>query len=263
MTGRVGASDESAGRAGFTDHFGPLAPRYAACRPAQPAAVIAWAASLAPRRGLAWDCGTGNGQAAIGLADAFERVVATDASAAQITHAVAHPRVSYRVARAEASGLPGGSVDLVAVAQALHWFDLGAFYAEVGRVAAPGAAIVAWAYGHVRVGVPEVDALLQELARETLAPDWPPEVQLVEEGYRTIPFPFPEVVSPRFELAAAWTLAQLLGYVRSWSATARHARRTGRDPVAEVEPRLLQAWGDPVEPLPIRWPIAVRAGHAP
>lgn len=253
--------DETRNASGFADHFTPLAGAYAACRPSQPVEVIAYAASLAPRRGVAWDCGTGNGQAAVGLADLFARVVATDASAAQIAHAIAHPRVEYRVARAEASGLPDASVDLVTAAQAVHWFDLDGFYREVRRVAAPGAAVVVWSYLWTSVDDPAVDAVLQDLARGTLGPDWPPEIQLVAEEYRTIPFPFREVAPPPFVLTAEWTLAELLGYVRTWSGTARHARRTGRDPAADAEPRFLRAWGDPAVRRTMRWRIAIRAGR--
>jgi SAM-dependent methyltransferase len=259
----VSAGDQRAGPPPFADHFTPVADRYAACRPAQPPEVIAYAASLAPRRGVAWDCGTGSGQAALGLAASFERVVATDASAAQIARAAPHPRVEYRVAPAEACGLPDASVDLVAVAQALHWFDLEPFYREVRRVAAPGAAVVVWSYLWASLEDAAPDALLQELARETLAPDWPREIRIVAEGYRTIPFPFREVTPPAFVFTASWTLAQLLGFARTWSATARHVRRTGRDPVAEAEPRLLAVWGDPFERRLVRWPIAIRAGHCP
>jgi len=257
----MGAGEREAGRSGFEDHFSPLAARYASCRPSQPAAVISYAASLAPRRRAAWDCGTGSGQAAVGLAASFERVHATDASAAQIAHATPHPRVEYRVAPAEASGLSDGSVDLVTVAQALHWFDLDAFYREVERVATPGAAVVVWSYGDARIDAPAADALFRELTRGTLQPDWPPETRLVEQGYRTIPFPFREVIPPPFELTASWRLEELLGYARTWSATARHVRRTGRDPIAEAEPGLARAWGDPAERRRVRWPIVIRAGH--
>jgi Methyltransferase domain len=257
----VSTADDAQRPSGFADHFTPVADGYAACRPAQPPEVIAYAASLAPRRGVAWDCGTGNGQAAVGLAAFFDRVIATDASAAQIARAIAHPRVEYRVARAEASGLGDASVDLVTVAQALHWFDLDGFAREVRRVAAPGAAIVVWSYLWTSVDDPGVDALVQALARETLGPDWPPEIRFVAEEYRTVPFPFREVTPPPFVFTARWTLTELLGFVRTWSAIARHARRTGRDPVAEAEPRLRRAWGDPRVRRGIRWPIAIRAGY--
>ena len=245
----------------FADHFTPVADGYAACRPEQPADVIAFAVSLAPRRGVAWDCGTGNGQAALGLAASFEHVVATDASAAQIARAVRHPRVEYRVARAEACGLAHASVDLVTVAQALHWFDVEAFYREVRRVARPGAAIAAWSYLYPTIEDSAVDGILRELVHETLGPDWPPEIRLVAEGYRNVPFPFREVATPPFVLTASWPLAQLLGFIRTWSGTAQHVRRTGLDPVAAAEPHLLRAWGEPSEPRELRWPIAIRAGH--
>ena len=115
----------------FKDHFSAASGRYAAYRPDYPAALFEWLAGLCDRHDTAWDCATGSGQAALGLAPHFRRVVATDASAEQVRHAVAHPSIDYRVAQAEDSGLADHSVDLVTVAQAAHWFDLPRFYAEV------------------------------------------------------------------------------------------------------------------------------------
>ena len=244
----------------FPDHFSALAQGYAAFRPPQPDDVIEYAASLAPRRELVWDCGTGNGQAAVGLARHFNRVLATDASSAQIANAHPHPRVSYSVAPAEASGLPDHVADLVTVAQALHWFDLERFYDEVRRVAAPGGAIAVWAYGDATADDPALARLIHQFSRGKVGAYWPPQRKLVDDSYRNIPFPFREVAVPSFELRAAWTLDQLFGYFGTWSATAGYARATGGDAVAESRPELAAAWGEPTETRIIRWPIAMRAG---
>ena len=247
----------------FKDHFSDRAAIYAACRPTYPAALFAYLAGLVPRRDCAWDCGTGSGQAAVGLAAHFARVVATDASEAQLGHAVPHPRVAYRVARAEASGLAAGSVDLVTVAQALHWFDIDAFHAEARRVLAPGGALAVWTYGDVALDEPALDAALHRFTRETVGPYWPPERRLVDEGYRTVPFPWREVAAPRFDLTQTWTPAELAGYLRSWSATARYRAAHGRDPVDEVEAELRGAWGDPDARRVVRWELSLRVGYAP
>ncbi|HEY6066574.1 MAG TPA: class I SAM-dependent methyltransferase, partial [Thermoanaerobaculia bacterium] len=177
----------------FPDHFSGVAGAYAEHRPRYPDRLFEWVAGLAPRRELAWDCATGNGQAALGLADHFERVIATDASPAQIAAAVPHPRVEYRVAPAESSGLAAESADVVTVGQALHWFDRPAFYAEVRRVLRPGGVLAAWTYGHCLLGDPSADAAMRRFYSETVGPCWPPERALVDEGYRSIELPFEEI----------------------------------------------------------------------
>lgn len=249
----------------FKDHFSGHATDYAAFRPTYPPELFAWVAGLPAERRLAWDCATGSGQAAVALAEHFPRVAATDASAAQIAHAVPHPRVEYGVAPAEASGLADGSVDLVTVAQALHWFDFDRFYAEVRRVLAPGGALAVWSYDLARFD-PAVDRLVHRLARDTVGPYWPPERRWVDEEYRTLPFPFApseQLPVPAFHLEERWDLARFAAYLRTWSAVVRFRAATGRDPVAELEEELAAAWGDPLEVKAVRWPLHVRAAREP
>lgn len=242
------------------DHFSSVAAGYARYRPGYPAALYEWLASLPAGRSLAWDCATGSGQAAVGLAVHFERVVATDMSASQVAEATAHPRVEYRVAPADASGLPDGAADLITVAQALHWLDLPAFYAEVRRVLAPGGAVAAWCYNLLDVD-PRVNAVIGRYYSQVVGAYWPPERRLLEAGYRTVPFPFRELEPTRFEMTADWRLDHLLGYLATWSATERYRRVRGEDPVAEVAADLRAAWGDPDEVRPVRWPLHLRVGY--
>jgi SAM-dependent methyltransferase len=202
----------------------------------------------------------GNGQASLGLAAYFERVVATDPSANQIEAAAAHPRIDYRVEPAERSTLAAGSASLVSVSQALHWFDLAAFHGEVRRVAKPGALLAISAYGNCSVSR-AVDAVERRLYAGTLGPDWPPERALVDAGYRDLPFPFEHVEAPTFATRADWNLAQFVAYLRSWSAAQRHARRTGSDAIAAAAPELAAAWGDPAQVRAVRWPFIVRVGR--
>jgi SAM-dependent methyltransferase len=245
----------------FKDHFSGHAATYAAYRPSYPPRLFAWVASVVAQRRQAWDAGTGSGQAAIGLADHFERVIATDASAAQLTHAAAHPRVEYRVAAAEASGLPAQAVDLVTVAQALHWFDIPAFFTEVRRVLAPGGVLAVWCYGDPTLDHPELDDILRRYNRGTVEEYWPPERNLVLDEYRAVRFPFDEMVSPPFSLEAAWSLPELVGYLRSWSATNRYAKAHGVDPVLAVEGAMRSTWGAPETRHTIRWPVTLRVGR--
>jgi SAM-dependent methyltransferase len=245
----------------FKDYFSRLAATYAAYRPVQPPALLDWVVSLAPRRAVAWDCATGNGQAAHDLAARFDHVVATDASAAQIALATPHPRVEYRVAAAESSGIAAGTIDLVTVAQAIHWFDIDAFHREVRRVLAPGGALAVWSYMHPHIDDPDVDAIFRRFSLEALGPYWPPERRLITDGYRTIPFPFDEVEPPPFALAMHWTLDELAGYLRSWSATSRYVAMHDRDPVASFEAEVRDAWGGPDARHTVHWQYAIRAGY--
>lgn len=242
----------------FKDHFSGHARDYASYRPGYPEELFDFVATLPRRRGTAWDVGTGSGQAALGLAERFERVIGTDPSAKQLEHAEPHPRVEYRVAPAESSGLPDASVDLVAAAQAFHWFDFDRFFAEARRVLAPGGAVVVWTYNLARVS-PPVDAWIDRMAYGVVGPWWPPERRWVDEEYRTIPFPFPEAEAPGFVYEARLDLGRYLSYVRTWSAFQRYLKETGLDPIERAE--IEAAWGDPGAERVISWPIFLRASQ--
>ena len=244
----------------FKDHFSGHAADYRVFRPTYPPALFAFLADVAPGRTLCWDCGTGSGQAAVALADCFGRVFATDASADQVRQAEPHPGVEYAVATAERCPLPDGSADLVTVAQALHWFDFGPFYAEVQRVGRPGGLLAAWAYDFHSVG-PDVDRLLDRLQSEYVGSYWPPERVWVRGGYRDIPFPFPAVPAPEFELTADWDLPRLSGYINTWSAIKRFVQANGFDPLDRLGGELAAAWGELSTVRTVRWKLPLRVGR--
>lgn len=239
--------------------FSTVAREYANFRPGYPPEIFAWLATQVSRRNFVWDCGCGSGQASVALAAHFDSVIATDASEQQIAAATPHPRVSYRVAPAEASGLDPASVDLITVAQALHWFDVAAFYREARRVARPGALLAAWTYTIPEPAEPAVRAAFDGFYRSVVGPYWPPERRHVESHYTTLEFPAPRVAVPEFRLSVEWPLAQLLGYVSSWSATARYRAATGGDPVAILEHSLAPLWGPPTRLMTVRFPLTVLA----
>lgn len=243
----------------FKDHFSGHAASYAAYRPGYPPELFRFLAGICDKRRLAWDCATGNGQTAVLLADYFDRVVATDASAAQIEAARAHPKVSYGLATAERSHLDDGSIDLITVAQALHWFDLDRFYEEAQRVLAPGGVLAAWSYALCRVD-PAVDALVLELYC-SVDRYWPPERRIIENGYRDIELPMPPVANPGFDMSARWTADAMLGYLRTWSACQRYLRDRDADPVDAIDGALRAAWGGGERE--VHWPLAIKIARKP
>ena len=245
---------------GFKDHFSSASERYAAFRPDYPAVLYDWLASLCSERYTAWDCATGSGQAALGLTAHFRRVIATDASAEQIRHAAPHPAIDYRVAPAEASTLDTASVDLVTVAQAAHWFDLPRFHAEVERVLKPGGVLALWGYG--RMVLPgDLDAPFLHFYAETVGPYWPAERQRIDDGYRSLEFPFTEIDAPPFFIEVEWTLDRLLDYVSTWSAVKRFQAAQGHDPLSALRAELTPAWGDAAKPRQLAWPLFLRCGR--
>jgi SAM-dependent methyltransferase len=243
------------------DHFSSRASEYAAYRPHYPREFFEFLAGVAPARRLAWDCATGNGQAAVPLADWFDRVIATDMSAAQLARATAHPRVEYAVRTAAASGLPDASADLVLVAQALHWLDLDAFYAEVRRVLAPRGVFAVSSYGSASLDTPALTDAFAAFELGTLGAYWPPRRALVGEALRTLDFPFAELPVPAFTLEMPMTLDQLVGYARSWSATANYVVQHDADPTAMLRDVLRPLWGAADARHLVHWPFVVRAGR--
>lgn len=242
----------------FKDHFSAHAEDYAKFRPHYPERLFQHLASIAPEKGLAWDCGTGNGQAAVELAKLFSRVIATDASEKQLANAEVHPQIEYRIAPAESSGIDSNTIDLVTVAQALHWFDLNRFYREVRRVLKPHGVLAVWTYTFLHIN-PAIDAVIDHYYSNVVGPFWPPERASVE-NFGKVPFPFPEIETPKFEMAVEWDLAQLLGYLRTWSATQRFIAANKRDPLEIIFHDLHSEWGEAEQLRHVVWPLILRLG---
>jgi SAM-dependent methyltransferase len=242
----------------FKDHFSRQAAEYAKFRPSYPQELFTYLGSIAPSRHVAWDCGAGNGQAAVGLASVFDRVIATDASEKQIGNAEPHEQVEYRVALAENSGIKSGTIDLTMVAQALHWFDLGRFYAEARRVLKPDGVLAASAYNllHIEVAINEI---VNRYYYEVVGPFWPQERKLVEQ-FADLPFPFQEIGPPKFEMTAWWNLDRLIGYLRTWSSTQRFIAARGSDPIEQIIDELHTLWGPAKQPRKVIWPLTLRVG---
>ena len=243
----------------FKDHFSSRAADYAAYRPTYPPELVDYLASVCPTSNLALDCGCGTGQLAVLLADRFKRVIATDASAQQIENAEPRERVTYRVAPAERSGLPDASADLVVAAQAAHWFDQPAFYAEARRVGRPGAILALVTYGVMR-GDAVVNPVIQNFYENVVGPYWPPERRHVEEGYRSFDFPFEEFQAPPGDPRLV-DFDDLIGYVDTWSAVRGAERALGRSPVEDFRRDLGAVWGDPAARRGVMFPLSLRVGR--
>jgi SAM-dependent methyltransferase len=243
----------------FKDHFSKQAAGYAKFRPRYPQELFDYLGSIAPSRQLAWDCGTGNGQAAVGLASVFDHVIAIDGSEKQIANAQSHGRVEYRVAPAENSGIGSETIDLIMVAQALHWFDLDRFYAEARRVLKTDGVLAASAYNLLHIE-PAVDAIVNRYYHEVVGPFWPPERELVEQ-FANISFPFDEIDAPQFEMTVRWNLDHLLGYLRTWSSTQRFIEAKGSNPLEQIMDELRSAWGKREQTRSVTWPLIVRVAR--
>ena len=253
-------TDQAGSRAGFADHFSRDPAAYAKFRPRYPETLFTWLATLPEHRRRVWDCATGSGQAAVPLSRHFELVLASDASRGQLRSAEPAPRVRYFAGLGESAPLPARSIDLVTVAQAMHWLDPARFTAEAGRVLAPGGALAVWGYGMLRVEGP-VGRTMARFYTETVGSYWPPERAIVEEGFRSVSLPIHEATPPPLAMEAGLTLDALAGYVRTWSAVGRYITAHARDPVAELVEELGPLWGPPEQPRLVRWPLAIRAGR--
>lgn len=244
---------------GFKDNFSIQAKTYAKFRPKYPDELFEFIAGLCPEKALAWDCGTGNGQSAVSLAQYFAQVIATDPSAEQIKNAELHDRVLYKIEKAEEPSITDNSVDLITVAQAIHWFDFDVFYAAAKRVLKPEGIIAAWAYGIP--GNPEIDEQIKYLHFDVLDEFWQPENRMIEKEYTTIPFPFKEINHRQFYIQKRISMHELVGHFQSWSAVQRYRQKHGVDPLEDFVPKLQLAWGDPETLKEITWKLTLKVGR--
>lgn len=244
----------------FKDHFSHNSEAYRAFRPDYPDGLFQWLAHISPQLRSALDCGCGTGQAAVALAQHFEKVHALDPSSEQISNAIHHEKVTYLLAPAEMTGLPQESQDLIIAAQSLHWFDLDRYYPEVRRLARKDAIFAAITYGLISVNQ-DVDTILGHLYHGILGSYWPQERRHVDEGYKTLRFPFPELDTPVFAMTANWQLDHMAGYLKTWSAVNKYKSLTGEDPIESIYAELQDAWGEAENMKRVSWPLIVRAGR--
>ncbi len=244
----------------FKDHFSVNSEKYSKYRPDYPAALFIFLSSITPGHDLAWDCATGSGQAALGSAKYFNKVIATDASEQQIENAIRHEKISYIVAPAHHTTIQTGSIDLITVAQALHWCEFNPFYTEVNRVLKPNGIIAVWTYNLPTIS-PEIDSIIKYFYFNVLGEFWPPERKFVENRYENIPFPFHKLPSPGFDMSAEWTTRQLVGYIGTWSAVKRYRDNKSSDPIESILKELTQLWDNRSAVMKVHWPLSIMIGQ--
>lgn len=245
----------------FADHFSATAADYATFRPVYPDALFAWLAGLMPAHDLAWDCGCGTGQASIGLTSCFKKVYATDPSSSQIAAAFYHDRIEYRVTSEDNSGLADQTADLITVAQALHWFRLDAFNAEVRRVIKPDGIVAVWCYGKLMIRQhDDIQLLLDNYYYNTIWPYWPAERRHVDTAYSDLDLEIEALESPDFSMQADLSVPELMGYISTWSATRHYIQARRHDPVPELAQGILAMLDEPDQKIRVNWPLTVIAG---
>lgn len=241
------------------DNFSGGAENYAMFRPQSPPEIFDFLYNHSPAFNVAWDCGTGNGQVAAHLADRFTQVYGTDISREQMDRAIIKPGITYMQQRAESTSLASASVDLVTVAQAIHWFDINAFFREVQRVCRPGALVAAWTYTTLKFNDP-VDVVIDELYSDITLAYWNKERAYVDSNYSTIPFPLREIATPGFQIVKQMSLSGLLGYLRTWSGVQNYVRHKQQDPILLIANKLHRIWGS-YDTKEVTWPVYMRAGY--
>lgn len=243
----------------YKDHFSGHATAYQKFRPRYPDELFDYLASLVPQREQAWDCATGNGQAAVSLARHFHHVIGTDASEKQIARAIPANNVRYQVSTAENANIPDGSIDLITVAQALHWFNAELFFKEAKRVLKSRGIVAVWCYKLLTIA-PEIDVVIAHLYYDIVGSEWPAERKYIENDYADITFPFAPITAPVFTMRAQWNFMELLGYLSTWSAVQCYRKVRGSDPLAHIQESLKQAWGDPDRVYPVSWRLKPKLG---
>lgn len=239
------------------DNFSAQANEYAQFRPGYPPELFDWLYRHCKGYDKAWDCATGNGQAAVNIADKFEVVYATDLSISQLEKSIRADNIIYSHGKAEETEFPDNSFDLVTVAQALHWLDHERFFSEVKRVAKNGTLFAAWGYGLLNI-TPEIDELIHKFYKDINGQYWDKERRHIDNHFADIPFPFEELPCPGFAMHYNWTAEHMMGYLNSWSAVQHYIKTKGSNPVDIIKNDLIKGWG--TGERHVTFPIFMRAG---
>lgn len=241
------------------DNFSLESDRYAKYRPRYPRELFDYLNSIVSNKRNAWDCGTGNGQVAFELAKTFNTVYATDISQSQINNALHADNIIYSVQPAEQTDFQDDLFDLIIVAQAIHWFDFERFYSEVKRTAKKRGLLCVIGYGKAGI-TKELDEIIERFYNGIIGPYWDKERRYIEEGYRTIPFPFRQLDAPDFLNTMHWNLDHLIGYLNTWSAVKHYIKVNHHNPVNDLHDELQRKWGN-AGMREVKFPLLLRMGQ--
>jgi len=241
----------------FKDYFSEGSEAYSIYRPRYPNELFSYLSSITQSSDRAWDCATGSGQSALALSVHFPEVIGTDASKNQIENAIKKEGVTYQVEKAEKTSIENNSVDLITVAQALHWFKINEFSNEVMRVLKRKGVLAVWTYGLLDIN-PDLNNVINHLYSSILHSYWPPERKIVEGGYKNINFPLQEMETPSFQMETEWELSQLIGYLCTWAAVKEYESKEGINPVERLNEKISSLWGDPKQKILIQWPLILK-----
>ncbi len=242
----------------FKDYFSDSSAQYGQYRPQYPKGLFQYLASISPSGEKAWDCACGTGQSALGLKEYFKEVIATDASENQIIKAIKKPGITYQISPAEKTQIANEEIDIITVAQALHWFDIESFFKEADRVLKKNGILAIWTYNLLEINE-TIDNIISELYNKTLRHYWPLERKMVENGYKEITFPFTSMSSPSFKMQAEWNLIQLIGYLETWSALKKYKKENQSNELTDIFAKIHKFWGNPDDKKKITWPLTVKS----
>ncbi len=241
------------------DNFSKQSDSYSLYRPTYPIELAEYLSSLCNQRNSVWDCGTGNGQLAVGLSNYFQTVFATDLSEKQIKNATQKPNIIYKVETAENTTFENEKFDLITVAQALHWFNFDKFYNEVKRTLKPNGIIAAIGYSLLKIN-PEIDEIINHFYSKVIGKYWDLERKLVDQEYKTIPFPFNEIkIDKSFSIKNNWTIENLEGYLDSWSGVQNFIKDNNYNPVKNIIEEIKKIIPNNSN-FEVEFPIFIRAG---
>lgn len=243
-----------------TNPFDLLAKQYTNYRPTYPQNLFQSLAQLCIRRDAALDCGCGNGQATTALAKFFKKVIGSDASKEQIELAAQAPNVEYLVSPAEQLALPDQSIDLLTVSNAVHWFDLNAFYKEVSRVLKHDGIVAVWCYGRFETSSGFTQAA-DKIVYDPLEGKWAAALDFVWQGYTNLPFPFEEIEFPKCEIRFDLNLEELLGYISSWSAVGGLRVNERQQYLQQAKESLKSIWPTRQDRYEFIIPLSIRVGQ--
>jgi SAM-dependent methyltransferase len=242
------------------DNFSKQANIYAKFRPDYPPELYDFILKNTDNRSTAWDCATGNGQAAKVLGQYFKTVYATDISQKQLDNAVKADNVFYSISPAEKTLFADHTFDLITVAQAVHWFNFEAFYEEVKRVAKPDATLAIWGYGTLRFDIErEIDKRMWDFYTQKVGSYWDFERSYIDAEYKTLPFTFKEITPPQYNMVFKWQRDELEGYLNTWSAVQNFIKKEGYNPVSEFIFEISPYWGEQERKM-VRLPLFLKMG---